>query len=67
VREAKREKYAPFSIFLVRSEKGINHSKPPFDTIPIRLLVRVNYPYRLIYVRFIGTHAQYNRINVEEV
>jgi len=27
----------------------------------------VNYPYRVMYVRFIGTHAQYDRINVEEV
>jgi mRNA interferase HigB len=32
-----------------------------------RLVVRVNYPYRVMYVRFIGTHAQYNRKNVEEV
>jgi len=32
-----------------------------------RLLVRVNYPYRVVYIRFIGTHAQYDRINVEEV
>jgi mRNA interferase HigB len=32
-----------------------------------RLVVRVNYPYRVMYIRFIGTHAQYDRINVEEV
>jgi len=32
-----------------------------------RLVVRVNYPYRVLYVRFVGTHAQYARINVEEV
>ena len=32
-----------------------------------RLVVRVNYPYRVIYIRFIGTHAQYDRINVEEI
>jgi mRNA interferase HigB len=32
-----------------------------------RLIVRINYPYRVMYVRFIGTHAQYDRINVEEV
>jgi len=32
-----------------------------------RLVVRVNYPYRVMYVRFIGTHAQYDRINVEEI
>jgi len=32
-----------------------------------RLVVRGNYPYRVLYVRFVGTHAQYDRINVEEV
>ncbi|HEV7398369.1 MAG TPA: type II toxin-antitoxin system HigB family toxin [Pyrinomonadaceae bacterium] len=32
-----------------------------------RLVVRVNYPYRIMYVRFIGTHAQYDRIDVDEV
>jgi mRNA interferase HigB len=32
-----------------------------------RLVVRVNYPYRVMYVRFVGTHAQYNRIDVEEI
>ena len=31
-----------------------------------RLVVRFNYPYRVIYIRFIVTHAQYDRINVEE-
>lgn len=32
-----------------------------------RLVVRVNYPYRVCYIRFIGTHEQYDEINVEEV
>lgn len=32
-----------------------------------RLIGKVNYSYRVIYIRFIGTHAQYDRINVEEV
>ena len=32
-----------------------------------RLVVRINYPYRVIYVRFVGTHTQYDRINVEEI
>lgn len=32
-----------------------------------RLVVKVNYHYRVIYIRFIGTHSQYDRINVEEV
>jgi mRNA interferase HigB len=32
-----------------------------------RLVVRVNYPHRMMYVRFIGTHAEYDRIDVEEI
>ncbi|MGO9744521.1 MAG: type II toxin-antitoxin system HigB family toxin [Roseiarcus sp.] len=32
-----------------------------------RLVVKINYGYRVVYVRFIGTHAEYDRINVEEV
>src|ERR1043165_5654443 len=32
-----------------------------------RLVVSVNYPYRVMYIRFIGTHTQYAKINVEEV
>lgn len=32
-----------------------------------RLVVKVNYAYRVVYIRFIGTHAHYDRINVEEV
>jgi mRNA interferase HigB len=32
-----------------------------------RLVVKINYPYRVVYIRFIGTHAEYNKIDVEEV
>lgn len=32
-----------------------------------RLVVKVSYPERVVYIRFLGTHAEYNRINVEEV
>ena len=32
-----------------------------------RLIVKFNYPYRIAYVRFIGTHAEYDRIDAEEV
>jgi mRNA interferase HigB len=32
-----------------------------------RLIVKINYPYRIVYVRFIGTHGEYDKINVEEV
>ena len=32
-----------------------------------RLVVWINYPYRVVYVRFIGTHAQYDRINAQDI
>src|SRR5260370_39437659 len=32
-----------------------------------RLIVKVNYRYRVVYVRFVGTHAEYDKVNVEEV
>ncbi len=32
-----------------------------------RLVVKINYPYRVVYVRFVGTHADYGRINSEEI
>ena len=32
-----------------------------------RLVVKVFYPGSIVYIRFIGTHAEYDRINAEEV
>ncbi|MFH0727145.1 MAG: type II toxin-antitoxin system HigB family toxin [Pseudomonadota bacterium] len=32
-----------------------------------RLVVRINYDYRTIYVRFLGTHDEYDRINAQGV
>lgn len=32
-----------------------------------RLIVRVNYQRGLVFIRFIGTHAQYDRIDAETV
>ncbi len=32
-----------------------------------RLVVEVFYPGRQVYIRFIGTHAEYDRINAAEV
>ena len=32
-----------------------------------RLIVRVNYPKRIVFIRFVGTHAEYDDINAEEV
>jgi mRNA interferase HigB len=32
-----------------------------------RLVVWINYPYRVIYVRLIGTHAQYDAIDAQSI
>ena len=32
-----------------------------------RLVVSINYPYRVVYVRFVGTHAEYNEIDPETI
>jgi mRNA interferase HigB len=32
-----------------------------------RLIVRINYDYGLVWIRFIGTHGDYSKINAEEV
>ena len=32
-----------------------------------RLVARVNYPYRIVYIRFVGTHEEYDAINAETV
>ena len=32
-----------------------------------RLVVKVNYAYRMVYIRFVGTHAEYNAIDAGEV
>jgi len=32
-----------------------------------RLVVRINYAYRVVYIRFVGTHADYDRIDAETV
>ena len=32
-----------------------------------RLVVRVNYAYRVVYIRFVATHADHDRIDAETV
>ena len=32
-----------------------------------RLVVWINYPYRVVYVRFIGTHRQYDKIDAQRI
>ena len=32
-----------------------------------RIVVWINYPYRVVYIRFIGTHEQYDKINAQAI
>lgn len=32
-----------------------------------RVVVWINYPFRVVYIRFIGTHAQYDAIDAQTI
>lgn len=32
-----------------------------------RLVIAVNYEFQIVYIRFIGTHVGYDKINAEEI
>lgn len=32
-----------------------------------RVVVWINYPYRVVYIRFIGTHRQYDTIDAQTI
>lgn len=32
-----------------------------------RLITTINYDYKVVYIRFIGTHKEYDRINAEDI
>ncbi len=52
-----------------RSASIINNCRVVFNICgnKYRLVVQINYPARAVYVRFIGTHKEYDRIDVESV
>ena len=32
-----------------------------------RLVIKINYDYQIVWIRFIGTHSKYDRINANEI
>ena len=32
-----------------------------------RLIVKINYDYQMIWIRFIGTHSEYDKINAKTI
>jgi mRNA interferase HigB len=56
-----KEEYASASI--VGNNRAVFHIRGN----AYRLVVAINYPYRVVYIRFVGTHAEYDRTDAEEV
>ena len=32
-----------------------------------RLIVRINYKYKMVWIRFVGTHTEYDKVDAEKV
>ena len=32
-----------------------------------RIVARIDYEYRLVFIRFVGTHAQYDRVDARTI
>ncbi|RZJ63252.1 MAG: type II toxin-antitoxin system HigB family toxin [Flavobacterium sp.] len=32
-----------------------------------RLIVKINYAHQMVWIRFVGTHAEYDKINANEI
>lgn len=32
-----------------------------------RVVAKINFPYRIVYIRFVGTHKEYNSVDVTTI
>lgn len=46
---------------------GVNRVICNIKANSYRLVVKINYRYRVVYIRFVGTHAEYDTVDVEKV
>ena len=53
----------------VRSASILKDGRAVFNVAgnKYRIVVWINYPYRVAYIRFIGTHRQYDRIDAQTI
>jgi mRNA interferase HigB len=70
-REASRASWAsPAAIkAMYRSASLVGNNRVVFNIAgnKYRLVVKVNYPYRMMYIRFVGTHRHYDEIDATEI
>lgn len=54
---------------MYRSASIIGDTKVVFNIAgnKYRLIVTINYHAKIVFVKFIGTHKQYDKINIEEL
>lgn len=68
-REAKRADWpSPADVkAMYRNASVIGDNRVVFNIAgnKYRLVVKFNYPHRVAYIRFIGTHAEYDRIDAD--
>ena len=52
-----------------RSASILQNSRVVFNICgnKYRLIVKINYHFSTVYIRFIGTHKEYDAINAEEI
>jgi mRNA interferase HigB len=53
----------------IRSASILKDGRPVFNIAgnKYRIVVWINYPYRIVYIRFVGTHRQYDRIDAQTI
>jgi mRNA interferase HigB len=53
----------------IRSASILKDSRVVFNLAgnKYRIVVWINYPYRVVYIRFIGTHRQYDSIDAQSI
>ncbi len=56
-----KEKY-PSASFLMNNRVVFNIKGNTY-----RLIVRINYKYKMVWIRFIGTHAEYDKIDANNI
>lgn len=52
-----------------RSASILNDNRVVFNICgnKFRIIVKINFKFSIVYIRFIGTHVEYDKINAEEV